>query len=79
MRRILFVTLAFIILLHFVQVAATRGTRWAERPCAFRAGPSLHARGFDPYHLSHKSFLGLALSSLLHRVEGLSPESSQAE
>jgi len=79
MRGILFVAFVFVVLLHFVQVAATRGTRWAERPCAFRAGPSLHARGFDPYHLSHKGFLGLALSSLLHRVEGVSPESSQAE
>ncbi len=63
MRRVLFVALAFIVLLHFVQVAAARWTQRVKRPCAFGAGPSLHARGFDPYHLSHKSFLEFVLSS----------------
>jgi hypothetical protein len=57
MGRILFVALAFIVPLHFVQVSATRRARRVERPCAFGAGPNLHARGFDPYHLSHKVFL----------------------
>ena len=45
-----------------------RRTRRAERPGAFRASPSLHSRGFDPHHLSHKSFPGLVLSSLLQRI-----------
>jgi hypothetical protein len=58
-RRVLFAALAFMVLLHFVEVAATRRTQRVERPCAFGAGPSLHARRFDPYQLSHKSFLGL--------------------
>jgi hypothetical protein len=68
MRRILFVALAFIILLHFVQITARRRTCRAKPPTAFRASPSLHARGFDPYQLSHESFLGLLLSPHLDQL-----------
>jgi hypothetical protein len=53
MRGILFVALPFEVLLHFFQVSAKRWTGWAKRPAAGGASPSLHASGFDPYHLSH--------------------------
>ena len=59
MRRIVFVALAFIVLLHFVQVTATRRARRAKGPSTLGASPSLDLRGFDPYHLSHKGFLRL--------------------
>src|SRR5712691_12350259 len=67
MRRILFVALAFVVLLHLLYTAATRRTRRAEHPGAFRASPCHYARGFDPHHLSHKSSPGLTLSSLLRQ------------
>jgi hypothetical protein len=63
MRRIFFVALAFVVLFHFVQVAATRRARRAKGPGTFGASPSLEPRVFDPDHLSHKRFLGLVLSS----------------
>jgi len=63
MRRILFVALAFVVLFHLIQIAATGRTRRVERPFAVRTTPSLDLSIFDPCHHSHKSFLGLELSS----------------
>lgn len=51
------IALTFVVPLHFVQVAAMRRSRRVENPGAFGTSPCLHVRGFDPYHLSHKSFL----------------------
>jgi hypothetical protein len=63
----LFVALAFVILLHLVQAAANRRTCRTEYPRALSATPSLGAGVFDPYHLSHRIFPGLGLSSLLRK------------
>jgi hypothetical protein len=52
MRRILFVAFVFVVLLHFVQVAATRRTRRVERPCALEQAQA-SMRGV----LIHISFL----------------------
>jgi hypothetical protein len=64
-RGILFVALPFEVLLHFFQVAAKRRTGRAKRPAAGGASPSLHASGFDPYHLSHSGLPELLLALLL--------------
>jgi hypothetical protein len=57
MSRILFVPLALVVLLHFVQIASTRRARGAEPPGAFGTSPSLQPRCSDPYHFSHRRFL----------------------